>query len=191
MKAKTRPYDDHPDRDELLRAVKTGDVPFRRHLAVCDSCRSIYNFLLLRREVESQALPAPSIETFRRDGTLPLVAANWTPRRTEVGHLERDSWTGLPLTVTRDSAMGLERSLRFSAGTINLELVSDRTADSWRLAARCYCCEIASREFILKVGTKRLRPGLHDCYSWTSLKPPRTIQLLSPSLRLIFDTGIW
>jgi hypothetical protein len=87
--------------------------------------------------------------------------------------------------------MGFERNLHFASGAIRLELVADRTPEGWRFAARCYKSEIPSGEFILKIGTKRILPGLHDCYSWFSPKPPRTIQLLSPSLRLVFETGKW
>jgi len=191
MKTKIRQSADHPDRDEMLRALRTGEVPFRQHLAVCSSCRLVYDFLLINRHVETLDSVVPPSEACHRHSTLPLVASNWLPCRTETGKSVRDSWTGLLATVTRDSAVGLERSLRFASGSISLELVADRTPEGWRFAARCYRGPIPSGEFILKIGNKRIPPGLHSCYSWSSLKPPRTIQLLSPSLRLIFETGLW
>jgi hypothetical protein len=191
MKTRTRQLNDHPDRDELLQALRTGEIPFQQHLGVCDSCRSIFDFLLINRRLETPDLVTPSPSAYHRHSTLPLVASNWVPRQTDFGKSMYDSWTGLPATVTRNSAMGLERSLRFVSGAISLELVADRTPESWRFAARCYRDQIPSGEFILKIGRRRLSPGLHDCYSWTSPKPPHTIQLLSPSVRLVFDTGLW
>ena len=191
MKTKPVQFADHPDRDEMLSAIRTGELTFREHLANCSWCRDIYDFLLLGRRVETLESAAPAMDTFQRHCSLPLSASGWLPRRTVVGKAMHDSWAGLPATVTRDSAMGLERSLRFVSGAISLELVADRTPGGWRFAARCYRNEAPSAEFVLKIGRKRLSPGLHQCYSWTSLKAPRTIQLLSPSLKLVFDTGTW
>jgi len=191
MKTRTRQFSDHPDRDEMLRALRTGEVTFRQHLAACGSCRSIYDFLLLQRHIEPPSSTAPSPDALCRHSRLPLISSNWVPRRTVMGKSVRDSWTGLPATVTRDSAMGLERSLSFSSAGISLDLVADRTPDGWRFAARCCRDQVPSAEFVLKIGRKRLSPGLHKCYSWTSLKAPRTIELLSPSTRLVFETGLW
>ena len=191
MKAKTRQFADHPDRDEILRAVGTGEVPFRQHLAGCGLCRDVHDFLFLSRYLKPLDVSAPSPDSCHRHSALPLVVSNWLPYRTKIGKATQDSWTGLPMTVTRDSAMGLERSLRFESGAISLELVADRTPDGWRFAARCYRGSVAAGEFILKVGKRRLSPGLHNCYSWFSQKPPRTVQLLSPSMRLVFEVGVW
>jgi hypothetical protein len=175
----------------MIEALRSGDVPFHRHLEKCEVCRRDLEFLRLSNHLEALDLVAPSPRAYHRHGALPLSVSNWLPRRTETGKLARDSWTGLPATVTRDSAMGLERSLRFTSGPISLELVADRTPEGWRFAARCYRGSAPSGEFILKIGGKRIPPGLYDCYAWTSLQPPRKIQLLSPSLRLVFETGSW
>ena len=113
------------------------------------------------------------------------------PRKATTGRSTHDSWSGLPATVTRDSALGFERSLRFESGPVVLELVADRTPDGWRFAARVYRDQKPSGEFILKVGRNRLQPGLHHCFAWSSARPPHSIELLSPSLKLEFDTGIW
>ena len=191
MKTRTRQFADHPDRDEMLQALRKGEVPFQQHLTVCSSCRLVYDLLLINRYSETLDFEAPPPEAYYRHSTLPLTASNWVPRRTDIGESIYDSWTGLPATVTRDSAMGLERSLRFASGSISLELVADRTPEGWSFAARCYRGSAPSGEFILKIGGKRISPGLHYCYAWTSLQPPRKILLLSPSLRLVFDTSLW
>jgi hypothetical protein len=181
----------HPDRDDLLRAARTGEVPIRQHLAACESCRGVYSLLLLDEHLGLLDVSLPFPRELSKHANLPLLSSDWIPRRTDTGKTVHDSWTGLPVTVTRDSAMGLERSLRFASGPITLELVADRTPEGWRLAARCYRSEVPSGEFILKIGRRRMAPGLHDCYSWSALLPPRKIQLLSPSLRLVFDTDSW
>jgi len=191
MKYRSRDVTLHPDRDEILRAARSGKVPFEKHLGVCASCRSIYNFLLLDESLALLDGSTPLPGALHRHSCLPLSASNWLPRQTKTGKSVHDSWTGLPVTVTRDSAMGLERGLRFTSGTISLELVADRTPEGWRFAARCYRGAVPSGEFILRIGKQRLSPGLHDCYTWTSSRPPHKIQLLSPSLRLVFDTGLW
>ena len=191
MNSKPVEFDHHPDRDEMLAAIRTGELPFREHLANCSWCRGIYDFLSLGRCVERLESTAASSDAIHRHCSLPLSTSGWLPRRTEVGRPLYDSWTNLPVTITRDSAMGLERNLRFVSGAITLELVADHTPGGWHFAARCYRDGAPSAEFVLKIGRKRLSPGLHRCYSWTSLKAPRTIQLLSPSVRLVFDTGTW
>jgi len=186
-KRKTR----HPERDQIVQAVRSGVVPFRDHLEECESCRSVYEFLLLCHRVECTDFEEAHPAAVNRHAALPLVIGDWTPRNSQIGRTVRDSWINLPATVTRDAAMGLERSLRLSAGPIALELVGDRSPEGWRFVARCYRRGAATGEFVLKVGRERLQPGLHECYSWTSRKPPRRIQLLSPALLLTFDTGKW
>jgi hypothetical protein len=191
MKHKHANTTGHPDRDDLLRAVRTGEVSFRQHLAECESCRNVYGLLLLDEHLGLLNVSTPFPRELSKHANLPLLKSDWIPRRTDIGKSVHDSWTGLPVTVTRDSAMGLERSLRFSSGPISLELVADRTPEGWRFAARCYRSGVPSGEFVLKIGRQRIAPGLHDCYSWTALQPPKKIQLLSPSLRLVLDTGTW
>jgi len=190
MKVKNGQKDDHPDRNAMLRALVEDEIPFREHLKICDSCRTVFEWLRLSRQMKALELATPSPSTYLRHGNLPLFASDWVPRRSLAGQSVYDSWTHLPATITRDSAMGLARNLRYTAGEVTLELVADRTPEGWHFAARCYRGASPSAEFVLQVGKRRMQPGLQYCYAWTAPRPPRRIQLLSPSLKLVVETGL-
>jgi hypothetical protein len=102
-----------------------------------------------------------------------------------------DSWRSSPATVLRDAARGMERRLRFIAGKISLELVVERRPEGYSFVARCYRGGRPSTEYILKVGRERLQPEYRSCYFWTSRKPPRNMQLLSPFLKVDLDRVQW
>ncbi len=113
------------------------------------------------------------------------------PERSVPGAVVFDSWQDLPVTQTRYVAPGLERRLRLRSDRYLLELVGDRQLREWDFVARVYDREKVTRQFILQVGRRKLYPEVQDCFYWSSARPPRRIQLLSPSLRIDFGNIKW
>ena len=116
---------------------------------------------------------------------------NWVPANLVEGRAVDDSWSGLPALATRDAAKGMERHLLFRAGPIALVLNACRDPQGWRFVARVYRKSEATHEFVLKTGREKLRPGFRDCYYWTANRPPRRLQLLSPSLGIDVEDIKW
>jgi hypothetical protein len=181
----------HPDRDQIMRAVETGKVPFADHLKSCEACRDLYELARMYRDANGFTWPTPSDRQIERHAALPFLIGNWTSENATEGRVSLDSWKDLPASAIRDSAQGLERRLRLAAGPVELELVGERTLGGWRFVARCYREGSVTGEFVLKVGRRRMQAGRYECFRWTSDQPPRSVQLLSPSLEVVFDNIKW
>jgi hypothetical protein len=182
----------HPDRDEMLRAIVTGSVPFKSHLARCETCRMLFELLSIHRaEAPDSLISVPPVGALYRQMAISRLAESRNPERSVSGAIIFDSWQHLPVSQTRDAAPGLERRMRLKSDQYLLELIGDRQLREWDFVARVYDRARVTREFILKVGRRKLYPELQDCFFWSSARPPRRIQLLSPSLRVDFGNIKW
>ncbi len=97
----------------------------------------------------------------------------------------------VPAMQIREAPSDLERRLRLTAQGYTLELVADRRGKGWEFVARVYFKEQVCTEFILQVGRLKLGPEAHDCYFWSTPKPPRSLKLLSPELKIDFGEITW
>jgi hypothetical protein len=181
----------HPGRDEIMAAVRLGNVPFSSHLEECRMCRTIFKFLKMSLGGRSGSPPKPPTDLLAKHATLPFLIGNWEPGQVRTARVTHDSWNGLPALALRDASMGMERRLSFSAGALVLELVASRRLSGWRFAARVYDGGKPSRKNVLKIGRVRRQPGYQDCYYWNSSQPPRTLQLLSPDLQINIGDIEW
>jgi hypothetical protein len=182
----------HPDRDELLRAIVSGSIPFKSHLARCESCRTLFELLSLHHtKAADPFISPPPVGALYRQMAISRLAASRNPERSATGSVIFDSWQDLPAAQTRNVAPGLERRLRLQSEHYLLELVGDRQLREWDFVARVYDRAQVTRQFILQVGRRKLYPEVQDCFYWSSARPPGRIQLLSPSLRIDFGNIKW
>lgn len=186
-----RNLSNHPDRIRMLKAIKSGKVPFALHLKQCESCRILYDLLASHGAAASPKLERPSRAAVRQSALIPKLVQSRKPARAVPGRVEFDSWAQLPAMQIRQAPSDLERRLRLTAQGYTLELVADRKGRNWEFVARVYNKEQVCTEFILQVGRLKLGPEAHDCYFWTAAKPPRRLQLLSPALKLDFGEISW
>lgn len=175
----------------MFEAIKTGRVPFRNHLAQCESCRQLFELLSLSGEADQSALTAPSPASLYRARAIALQDRSRQPERSLKGELAHDSWSGLPAQQVRDAAFSGERRLRFKTGETVLDLVIEKTAGQFELVARVYEKGLPSTRYLLQIGRRKLYPENHNCFYWNSTQAPRRISLLSPSVKLDFGTLAW
>jgi hypothetical protein len=182
----------HPDRNDMLRAIVTGSVPFAAHLTHCETCRTLFGLLSVHHtEAPDSHISPPSVSALYRQMAISRLAESRNPEHSVPGAIIFDSWQHLPASQTRDAAPGLERRMRLEYGQYLLELVGDRQLREWDFVARVYDRARATRQFILQIGRRKLYPEVQDCFYWSSARPPRRIQLLSPSLRIDFGNIKW
>ena len=193
----------HPDRAEMLAAIKLGTVPFADHLKSCESCRQLFEILSQfgewevgkdtgdpGREAGDIRFEAPLDSVYRHRAIARLIQSR-RPERTIDGKVAFDSWADLPAVEVREAALEGERRLRLTADRYTLELIGDRRLDRWEFVARVYDRKKVSSEFILQIGRKKLHPCSQACFFWDAKRPPRRIQLLSPSLKIDFGEVRW
>ena len=182
---------DHPERDELIMAARTGQVPFTDHLRGCDPCRSLFEALKwLGAEAGRPEWTLPR-ELLRRHKAIPLLVASLRPTRSVTALRIFDTWTSRPALAVRQAAFGVERRVRFAVAQYEIELVANRQLGSWDLAARVYENGAITSGFVLQAGRRKLPIGCGECFVWSSPRPPRRLDLLSPDLRIRLERLLW
>ena len=191
MNKHNKTFAEHPDFEELLQAVSTGDLTYGAHLKECEQCRFFYELAEVSKTTRSIFEAGKRSQTPRQASMLPLLVGNWTPRTTELGKIEYDSWRIDHAIALRDAAKGAERRLCLSSGKISLELVVERRPEGFSFAARCYKDGLPSDEFVLNIGRKKLLPDMYDCFFWNSGSLPKKLQLWSPTKLIDFTQVLW
>jgi hypothetical protein len=160
------------------------------HIKNCHECRTLVE--ILRWSLDESGGPfEPPTELLRRQKAIPQLIASRHPAESLPARLVSDSWGDHPAVAVREAPFGVERRLRFRAVSYVVELVADRRLEGWDFVARVYDGEILTRQFILKVGRRKLVPGRGDCYFWSSKRPPQRLQLLSGELRIDLEKVKW
>lgn len=180
----------HPDRTAILNAIKSGNVPFMRHLEACDDCRQMFELLkVLHTDPPSDDTPLP--ESIYRSRAIALLDSTRHPAQVLSGELAHDSWAKLPAQQVRGISYSGERHLRFRAGAVTLELIVEKIAGSFEMVARVFERGTPTTRFLLQVGRQKLYPENHQCYFWTAQYPPKNVALISGSTKLEFGTVRW
>jgi len=192
----------HPDRTEMIKAIKSSKIPFEKHLSECDNCRELFQ-LLTQFAVPTSAGPAkgtdsqtdtitePPANAVIRAGMIPLLVKASRPRIVSSGYIEHDSWSGMPAMQARNSVSGMERQLQLVAGSVRVGLIAERTHSGWSFIARIYNKESVSSEYVIKVGRQRITSGQSSVYRWQMVRPPRRLVLVSTSGSISFEDVVW
>ena len=181
----------HPDRAALIKAAQTGEVPFASHLKVCADCQEMFELFVQYAPDDRLTDLAPSPQSVARAKAVPKLVASRKPSRGVTGRVTFDSWADVPAVQLRSTVGTLERRMRLEAGSYTVELVAEREQKEWEFVARIYRGARVTSEFILQVGRRKLVPQSQRCYFWSAKNPPKTLQLLSPELKIEFGKLIW
>lgn len=181
----------HPDITTILDAIEKDEGHLLTHLQECRECRELYELLSVFHLASTVEPAQPSDKAMVKLEGIALIAASRVPAKTVRGQVVFDSWHDLPAMAVRDAAIGIERRLRFRAGRIVLEFVAERQPEGWEFTAKVYENGRTVSDFVLKIGGRKLLPSVRHCYNWSAHRPPREIQLLSPSLRVDMDRLGW
>ncbi len=181
----------HPERKEMLRAIKTGKVPFRSHMDECKECRDLYTALSSFPVSGKPSMIQPSRDALASSMAVPALSRSRKPVRKVVGRLSFDSWTASPALDTREAPLGITRRICLEAGAVTLEIVAERTREGWDFVARAYRSGKVASEFALRVGRNSILPRAQGFYHWSSARAPRVINLRSPDLHVSFKGLTW
>lgn len=182
--------DRHPSRAQLIAAATSEPGRLGKHLQECAECREF--FALVRRFplAGSVDFVAPSEDAISRWINTPLLAPPEGVRAKVAGRVVFDSWRERPAAV-RDIPEGLVRRLRLAALNLALEIVGERRHHAWQFVARVYRDRRVVTDFALKAGRQRLLAGEDGFFTWSSARPPRTVELLSPNEQVHFESVSW
>lgn len=175
----------------MLKAIKEGRIPFAAHLDRCSDCRSLYALLQAGAVPGAEPLAQPGEAAMARFRTVPLGFEDVRPSTRRSGRVAFDSWRAAGAVAIRDVGVGDVRRLVLQAGKVSLEVVADRRADGWEFVARVYAEKAVSSEWAIRVGRKKLLPGVQGFYRWRSKRGPRSLRLVTAKQEIVFDSLSW
>lgn len=192
MKHKTTNKNNHPDRVELFKAIKTKSKNVADHISWCEDCKDIFDILTLTVDQKELIDWSACEELTNKCSQIPKLISSRNPVNRITGSIKYDSWSQLQSAQLRDAAQGLERRFLLTGGIISLELVAERRPDGWDFTARVYKHKKPiSSQFILKAARQTVFVNTTDGFSWFSHRPPKMIQLCSPEMQISFKGLIW
>ena len=181
----------HPSRQALLKAIKSGKMPFHAHLKTCQGCRDLYEMLQQYELIGESALLPSSSSSVSLLAAIPVASQKTKVSRSINGLLTSDSWQNSSATALRDNGVGLERRLAFEAGRITLEIVARRQNQQWEFIAQVYDHKKPTTTYALKAGKGFLAPAVDGFFHWFAKKPPKTLKLLSETVQIEFAKISW
>ena len=181
----------HPERKAMLKALRTGVVPFRAHLDECEACRSLFALLSDFPVAGMPPLANVSADSVAAAEAVPLAHSNLPARRVVSGRMTFDSWSDRPALEIRNAGAGLTRRLCLKAGRLSLEIVAERTLEGWDFVARVYSAKKAVSGYSLRIGTRNVLPRSQGFYHWSSKAAPRTLELIGTADRFRFEGLSW
>ncbi len=181
----------HPSKADLIEAIRSGKGRLGGHLANCRQCRIAYEILEWSGADHGRVVWEPPTDLLRKHKAVPQLVASRHPARAVRGLAVTDSWDDRPAVAVRQAPFGIERRVRFEAGEYALEFVASRRLGGWDFVARVYESERPSRQFVLKVGSRKLPAGAGNCFMWRSPRPPQSLILLSSDLRIDLGRLEW
>ena len=182
---------DHPDKSQMIKAIRNGTSPFAAHLAQCDTCFHQFELLSKLEAKHPLRVTPPSAYAVTRFKNVPLLSKGTYFPPPDQGKITFDSWRHSTPVDVRDITFGHVRRLCMSLGKQSVELVAELRRDGWSFVARVYSGRQVSCGYVLKVGVQRILPNSVGFYQWTSKRAPRTITLLSDDKSLEFNNLLW
>lgn len=181
---------DNVERQQMIKAIKSGDKDFRRKLSESSGDRTLFD-LMERLGTGGSRLEQPDKSAIARHSTVPLASAA-TPRKATLrGRVSFDSWANHPAPALRDATAGHTRRFRLAAGKVALEVVAERLQDRWEFVARVYKDEEVSSEYVLNVNKRRYLPEGQGFYHWSSQTVPKRFAIMSTDTTITFEDITW
>jgi hypothetical protein len=186
-----KPIDKHPTRQELLKAIKNGNISIERHLQECIECSTLYFLLEQYSEYDSLVISRPDDEIIKRYASIPLLSATENKVKPLFGKLVFDSWAGIPALQLRDKDQDGMRRLCMRAGRIRLEIIAERQQYNWSFTARVYDDDEIASGWILSAGRDKILPDSLGFYQWNTSKKPHSLKLFNLNNKINFKKISW
>ena len=168
----------HPDRTELLLAVKSPSVEINSHLEKCQDCAEIFAMLVkfqVAGKTELTDAPAHLITKVKQlfeqhESVLAKLKRN-------AFELIFDSWSNLAPASVRNSAVLHERRIQFQAETLLFDLRAEKQKSDWNFTVQV-TLEGSPDEVKVVIGKKEYSVNEFGLIQWNSKKPPTSIRLI-------------
>lgn len=166
----------HYTRDDLLKIIKNPQLKPKGHLAKCESCRQMLE--LLRRYSFVGQLPLNNAPEgwIRNAISIAEKPGLMEKAKGKLIELVFDSWLAPEPVGVRGAAAMEHRRLRFEKSSITFDLRAEKHKDGWQFIAAAGGTERQGRH--LRVDKKDYFPDNSGIYQWSSVKPPRKIELI-------------
>lgn len=170
---------DHPNRQELISAARTGGEKFSKHLKDCDWCRTFFE-LSQKYQVAGELQLEDAPQNWVAQAVALAEKETITGKlKSLVATLTFDSWS-MPLPAgVRGEGLLQERRIRFEIQDKKLDLRAEHRRNRWDFVARVTDSEGRHVECTLLAGKKELTADKDGFYQWSSVRPPVKFSILT------------
>ena len=168
---------EHPTRQAMITAAKSGRVTFVRHLDECVECRDLFALFRTFPLAGEPALSGAPSAWISRAGSIAESKVSALVRRLTAS-LAFDSWTLAPAVGVRGPDTG-KRRLQFSAEDLTIDLQAVHKADRWQMTARVVPDEIGRSAIQLMVDRQSIFPDDQGYFVWSTARPPTRLLIRS------------
>lgn len=176
----------HPERKDLIQAVRCGDSSFDDHLKSCQACREIAElFASFPVTGRIHLTDAPPV-------LISKAQAIATEERTAGERLRDwifDSWKMPVPAGVRGATAHRERRLVFKDFDMTFDLRAEYREGLWSFIAQITAA--SDSEFEILAGRKRVRSDDGGFYQWTSKRPPEKLALRSAEQTIQLPGLMW
>lgn len=180
---------DHPTRQELIAAARTGKVWFASHLHTCVECRDLFSlFRAFPLAGEPLLQSAPSAWVARASSIAESKVSALVRKLT--ASLTFDSWTLTPALGVRGPQTG-KRRLQFSVEDTTIDLQAVHKADRWQMTARVVPEQAEFTAYQLTVNRQSIFPDSQGYFVWSAARPPIRLSIRSNERIITFPKLSW
>ncbi len=181
----------HPTRQELIKAAQAKRNRLIDHIEQCVDCRSLYELFRafpVTGEIELAEAPAGWIVKAKE---IANASGAWATLKGIAAKLSFDSWA-LPAAVgVRSQTVERDRRLQFEVGPMHLDIRAEQQTKVWEYTARITSEQVPTDGIVLTVDRRAVPADSLGFYHWTSPKPPKQIRLSAGEIRIDLPEMTW
>jgi hypothetical protein len=171
---------EHCDSKKLWRAARAGRALSQansRHVAECADCLTFWEVIqafALAPQARLAHAPSGWIQRAIALGQSPTGVKKLVRRAAE---LSFDSWVTPQVAALRGVTGELSRRLTWKLGSWEIDLRAEGAADGWNCTAQVLYSGAAAPGVELKAGSVQVHTDAAGLVSWSTTRPPRTLQV--------------
>lgn len=179
----------HLTRQELIKAIRSGQDQSDQHLQECAECRELRDLLTLFPVAGRLPLPAPLSAWVDKAAAIAVPSKFARQVKRLVGSLVFDSWS-LPQPVgVRSGGKLADRRLQFAAQGLLLDLRAEHHRTEWSFVAQVTGHKEETLQ--LQADRKLLQADADGFFEWSDRKPPRRLVLKLDGMTVGFPELMW
>jgi hypothetical protein len=168
---------DHPERKDLLAAVKAGDNRLAGHFSHCQWCNLYFQLLSKYPFAGEISLPHAPFSWIEMAASLAVKHQKLKAIKSQIASIVFDSWTASLASGLRGDAAPQERRVKLESANFSLDLRAERRKSNWDFTARVTSPDSEVVRGTILAGRYKVMADENGFYQWSSAVPSKTLKL--------------